>query len=158
MGRVYSAVFEGISVSAAQDLFEIQAPSDAAVRVLACYITNESSETSEQLAFAIKRGEGSVTSGSGGAAVTPRPMAKGSPAFGGSVERNNTTQMAVGTGAIVTLHREGANVVGSGFAFVPQPGAEPIITPGDFLTVELINAPAAALTMSGVIIFEEIGG
>lgn len=158
MGRVYSAVFEGVSVSAAQDLFEVVAPTDACVKVLGCWITNDTDEVSQQLAFKIVRGEGTVTSGSGGSTPTPRPLSKGDPAFGGTVEANNTTKMVVGTGALVTLHRESANVVGSGFAYVPPAGCEPIITPGDRLTVELVNAPGAAITLSGTILFEEIGG
>jgi hypothetical protein len=154
MSRVYYAAFEGISVSAAQDLFELQAPADATVVVRRITVTNETSETSEQLAIAVKRGEGTITSGSGGGTVTPVPMSKGDPAFGGTVERNNTTKAVAGTGAIKVLHREGFNVVGSGFDW----HGEIQISPSDYAIVELIGAPASALTLSGVMVFEEIGG
>lgn len=158
MGQMYSAVFEAISVSAVQDAFELQAPSDASVVIHRVVLTQEVTETSEQLPVVLTRGEGSVTSGSGGSTVTPgRLGAKGLPAFGGTVERNNTTRLAVGTGALVVLHREGWNVL-SGFDYRPTPEERPQIAPSDFFAVGLPTAPGAALTMSGVIIFEEIGG
>ena len=42
MGRMYSAVFEQVAVSVAQDLFEINAPADAIVVVHSCVITQSS--------------------------------------------------------------------------------------------------------------------
>lgn len=157
MGRLYAAVFEGVSVSAVQDLFELQAPADASVVIHRVTVTQEVSETSEQLPIQLKRGEGSVTSGSGGATVTPTPLSKGDAAFGGVVERNNTTQLAVGTGAIKIMHREGWNVL-SGYDYRPTPEERPQISPSDYFVVSLPTAPGAALTVSGVLVFEEIGG
>lgn len=154
MSRTYVAVMAGQSVAAAQGLVEIGAPADAAVRVTGIRLTNESSETSEQFAVELVRGEGAVTSGSGGAALTPVPLSKGDAAFGGTCERNNTTRLAVGTGALKTLHREGGNFVGSGFDWQ----GEIDISPGDFFELGLVGAPGAAITLSVVVEFEEIGG
>lgn len=157
MSRFYSVPFEGITVSAAQDFFEIRSSATSVTRIHRVSITNETSETSEQLVVAIKRGEGSVTSGSGGASVTPVPLSKGDPAFGGTCERNNTTKLVVGSGAIKVLHREGFNVVGSGLDWSPAKG-ECDISPSDYFVVELITAPAAGIPMSGSVEIEEIGG
>jgi hypothetical protein len=38
------------------------------------------------------------------------------------------------------------------------PETRPILSPSRRLTVELVNAPADSITMSGTILFEEIGG
>lgn len=157
MGRMYSALFEGVSVSAVQDLFELVAPTDAAVVVHRVEISQDGSETSEQLPIRMVRGEGSVTSGSGGSTPTARPLAKGDAAFGGTVEANNTTRMVAGSGALIPLARRAWNVLDR-FLFTPTPEERIVISPGDRLTVELPVAPAAALTMSGEIVFEEIGG
>lgn len=158
MGRMYVATFDAVSVSAVQDLFEIVAPSDAVVRIHSIDISNEVSETSEQLAIRLRRGEGAVTSGSGGSTNTPEPTSNGDPAFGGTVEINNTTPMVAGSGAIKEFGRYGYNVVGGGFSWVPTPECRIDISPGDRFVVNLPTAPTSALTMSGVVYLEEIGG
>lgn len=153
MGRIYSAVFEEIAVSAVQDLFELNAPSNAAVAVHALYLSQSSDagdSESEQLNVLIHRGS---TSGTGGAAVTARPLSAGDPAFGGTVERNNTTQGTEGN----QIHAESFNVM-AGLQIIWPPELRPLISPSGRLIVELQTAPADALTMSGTIYFEEIGG
>jgi hypothetical protein len=157
MSRMYTATFEGVSVSAAQDFFELVAPADAVVRVHRIVISQDTSEVSEQAVIKLVRGEGSVTSGSGGTTPTARPASKGDSAFGGTVEANNTTKMVVGTGALMVLHREGWNFL-SGFDFHPTPEERIDISHSDRLTVELVSDPSGATTMSGTIWFEEIGG
>jgi hypothetical protein len=157
MGRMYTAPFEGVAVSVAQDFFELVAPTDAVVYVHRVVITQDTSEVSEQLVCRLVRGEGTVTGGSGGSTLTPKPNAKGDPAFGGTVKANNTTKMVVGTGALSPKHREGWNVL-SGFDYHPTPEERECISPGDRITVELVTAPAASTTMSGTIVFEEVGG
>ena len=92
MGRMYSATFEEVSVTAAQDLFELNAPSDAVVVVHGVTVSQSSDagdSASEQLNVLIHRGS---TSGSGGSTPTARPMEAGDAAFGGTVEANNTSQ------------------------------------------------------------------
>jgi hypothetical protein len=153
MGRMYSATFEEVAVSAAQDLFEIVAPSDAAVVVHSLHISQSSDagdSESEQLNALIHRGS---TSGSGGSSVTPAPLQAGDAAFGGTVEANNTTQATEGT----ILHAESFNVM-AGLQIIWTPETRPVISPSGRLIVELQTAPADALTMSGTVYFEEIGG
>jgi len=150
MGRMYVGVFEQVSVSAIQDLFELNAPADAAVIVHRILITQSAGETSEQLPILIHRAS---TSGSGGTTPTASPLEVGSPAFGGTVEANNTSQGTEGT----FIHAEGFNVL-NGFDFHPTPECRPVISPSGRLVVELQAAPAAALTMNGIILFEEVGG
>jgi len=160
MGMMYRAVFEDIAVSAAQDLFEILAPADAVVKVHEVYVGQSSDygdASAEGLAISIVRGEGSVTSGSGGGSVTPAPQEKGFAAAGSVVERNNTTKMVVGTGTLVVVHNDAFNIQ-SGWQYIPTPEGRPVISPGDRLTVELVGAPADAITMSATVVFEEIGG
>jgi len=157
MSRLYSASFEAVAVSAAQDFFEVVAPSDAVVVIHRILITQDTSEVSEQAVCRLIRGEGSVTSGSGGSSPTVNPTSKGDPAFGGTVEANNTTRMVVGSGALKVMHREGWNFL-SGFDYRPTPEERIYISPGDRITVELPTAPSGSTTMSGTILFEEIGG
>jgi hypothetical protein len=160
-GRLYTAVFKAIAVTALQDLFEIKSPSDA-VTVIHSWTLTQTTEVGdaqeEMLLLTTNRGVGAVTSGSGGASVTPQPIADGDPAYGGAVERNNTTQVAVGSGSLETdLEVYGWNIRVP-FVKVYTPEERPVISPGNTWTLELETAPADSVTISGTITFEEIGG
>lgn len=153
MGRMYSAVFEEVAVTAAQDLFEIVAPADAIV-VVHGFSFSQSSDAgdseSEQLSILVHLGS---TSGSGGSTPTARPLQPGDAAFGGTVEANNTTQSTEGN----ILDARCFNVM-AGLEVVYTPETRLIISPSGRLIIELQNAPADSLTMSGSVFFEEIGG
>lgn len=153
LGRMYSAIFEEVAVTAVQDLFEINAPADAIVVIHSVIITQSSDAGDahdEQLSTIFHLGG---ASGSGGTVVTPRALQLGMPAFGGTVEANNTTQSTEGS----ILHAEAWNVR-AGLYYRPTPEERIILSPSDQLIIELQTAPADSLTMSGTVIFEEIGG
>lgn len=149
MGRKYSATFEEVAVTAAQDLFELVAPSDAVVIVHSFEISQSSDTDSEQLNLLVHRGS---TSGSGGSPVTPAPLEAGDAAFAGTCEANNTTQSTEGT----KIHSASFNVL-NGYIWMPTPEIRPVIAPSGRLIVELQTAPADSLAMSGTIYFEEVG-
>lgn len=150
---VYSATFEEVAVSAAQDFFELVAPADMSV-VLHGLVISQSSDAgdkqSEQLNVLIHRGS---TSGSGGSTPTPSPMQAGQAASTVTVEANNTSQSTEGT----ILHSECFNVMaGCQIWWIPE--CRPFISPSGRVIVELQTTPDDAITMSGTIYFEEIGG
>jgi hypothetical protein len=147
---MYSATFEEVAVSAAQDLFEINAPADSIVVVHALEISQSSDVDNENLNLLMHRGS---TSGSGGSTPTASPMEVGDAAFGGTVEANNTSPSTEGT----ILHSAAFSVL-AGYSYVWTPEARPVISPSGRLNIELQTTPADALTMSGTIYFEEIGG
>lgn len=153
MGRMYAAVFEEVAASAAQDLFEVVAPADSAVAIHGVMISQSSDagdSASEQLNILIHRAS---TSGSGGSSVTASPLNVGDAAFGGTVEANNTSQGTEGT----QLHAECFNIM-AGLCIWWTPETRLILSPSGRIVVELQSTPADALTMSGTIYFEEIGG
>lgn len=160
MGRLYTAEFNAIALTAQVDFFELVAPADAVVQVHR-FILSQHTEVKdaeeEGLLVLMKRGEGTVTSGSGGTTPTARPTQKGSPAYGGTVEANNTTKMVVGTGAIVNLYPFGWNIRAI-LDVIFTPEERPVISPSDRITLELATTPADSITFNGVIVFEEIGG
>lgn len=157
---MYTAQFNGVAVTAQQDFFELVAPADAVVYVHRIEI-EQSSEVKdaeeEGLSVLVKRGEGTVTSGTGGTTPTAIPISKGDAAFGGTVEANNTTKMTTGTGAIVTL-RSWAWNIRMPLEKIFTPEERLVISPSDRITVELATTPADSITMNGTIVFEEIGG
>jgi hypothetical protein len=141
------------TVSAAQDLIEIVAPSDAVVLIHEVHISQSSdgaSSDSEMLQTTIVRAHS--TSGSGGGSATVTPVETGQPAAGGTYERNNTTQ-ATG-GSPVTVSADAFNVL-NGFVAVFDP---PIAVSPGVRCVITVSAPADALTMSARALIDELGG
>jgi hypothetical protein len=151
---MYSATFEEVSVgTAAQDLFELVAPTDMSVAIHGLILSQSSDagdSESEQINILIHRG---TTSGSAGSTPTPAPMHVGDAASTVTVEANNTTQGTEGT----ILHSECFNVM-AGLQIWWTPETRPIISPSGRIIVEMQSTLADAVTMSGTIYFEEIGG
>ena len=155
MGRMYTAIFAGVTVDQIQDLFELNAPSDAVVILHSITLgqdTDYGDADAEGLEVRISRATGS---GSGGTAPTARPHEVGSPAFGGTVEVNNTTQ-ATGT---TELYVDVFNIQ-AGWQYRPTPEERFVLSPSGRLVLELTTDPqdSAGVVMSGSITFEEIGG
>lgn len=111
----------------------------------------------EILRLEIVRGVGTVTSGSGGSTPTAQAREDGDTAFGGTVEANNTTRMATGTGTLETLEQYGWNIR-MPMEKIYTPECRPVISPSNRWTLALPAAPADSITVSGNITFEEIGG
>ena len=155
MGRMYTAKFSSVAVSASVDVFELTAPSDAVIVIHRAEITDETSETSEQAFAKMKRGIG-ATSGSSGGSATISKHQTGDGATGATVETNNTSKMTAGGGSIEDLGSRGFNWL-TGFQYTPTPEERYVISPGERFAIE-IPAPAASRTISGELVFEEIGG
>ena len=160
MGRMYTAQVSAVAITAAQDLFEIAAPADAVVVVhnWTVFQTTDTGDAAEEiLRIETVRGIGTVASGSGGTTPTAQPVSDGDPAFGGTVEANNTTRLAVGTGTLETLSQYGWNVR-IPYTHVYTPEERPVISPSNRWTLSLPAAPADSITTSAMVTFEEIGG
>jgi hypothetical protein len=155
MGMMYAASFGAVAVTAAQDVFEITAPSNKCV-VLHEIAIEQASDAGDAQAelLRIQAIRGFTSSGSGGSGVTPAPLESGSAAAGSTVEANNTTVAT--TGATATLFDRAFNVQ-IGFFWQPTPECRIVLSPSQRLVVRN-TAPADALTMHGTMIFEEIGG
>ncbi len=160
MGRLYTVTSKAVAVSAQQDLLEILAPSDAAV-IIHDWELNQNTElgdaAEEQLAITCNRGVGAVTSGSGGTSPAVQAVADGDPAFGGTIEANNTTKMLVGSGTLEELTSHNWNVR-IPFQKIYTPETRPVISPGNRWTLELETTPADVLTVSVTATLEEVGG
>lgn len=159
MARTYTASFKAVAVTAQQDFFEIAAPSTGSI-VIHAWLLSQSTEVGdameEMLQLTTNRGEGTVTSGSGGSTLTARPLSRGDSAAGAVVEANNTTKMVVGTGTLVELEVHSWNVRVP-YQWIYTPETRPIIRPSDRWTLELETTPADSITINGTIWFEEIG-
>jgi hypothetical protein len=156
VGRMYSISFEAVTVTVAQDFFELLSTTEKPFKVHALSISQSSDAgdaASEQLIVRIFRVTASPTSGSGGSTATPTPLIPNDAASSVTAEINNTTRLTGGTA--VTLHRQCFNVM-AGLDIVFTPECRPVVAGATRLVVGLEAAPADSLTMSGTIYIEEI--
>lgn len=154
MGSVYTAVFDGVSVSAIADLFYLKPASTRAVVIHEVRISQETSETSEQLPLKLFRT--ATDNSANGTANTPAPLNLNAAAAAGCTVRTNITGASLATETTL-LRVESENVLG-GWHYLPTP-EDRIVIPagGNGFVVKLKTAPAAALTLDGVMVFEELG-
>jgi hypothetical protein len=161
MGQVtHTAGFKAVAITVAQDLFEVRASSSSIIVVhgFSLFQTTDLGDAAEEvLRLTTNRGSGSVTSGSGGTTATAALVTRANTAFGGTVEVNNTTVLAVGSGTLTNdMEHIGWNIrIPQNFWWTPE--ARPIILPSDYWTLELEAAPADSVTVSGTIYLEQIG-
>lgn len=156
MSRMYAITFENVSVTAAQDLFEIGPAANKPIRIHSIYLSQSSDvgDAAEEM-LRVKVIRGHATSGSGGSAATPRPLNPSDAAAGAVAETNNTTIASAGTA--VDLHAESFNIR-AGWQYVPTPETRPEASQTNAsIVVRLMAAPADALSMSGTLNFEELG-
>jgi hypothetical protein len=153
---VNSAQFNGVAITAQQDLFELVAPALKAVRLLMVKLTQTTEvgdAQEENLSILFKRGQ--TTSGSGGATGVTVVNLRGETAGTAAIETNNTTKASVGT--ILTFDND-VWYERAPFLWVPPTEALiPVITAGVRMTVELATTPGDSITANGVIYWEEIG-
>lgn len=153
--RTYTVSFAAVSISAAQDLFEITAAAGKTLRIAGLFLGQYSDfgdAQDELLSIAIKSGQ--TVSGSGGSAPTPVPTGVTDVAAGFSAEVNNTTK--ANTGTIVTHHSDVWVVRGGNQWWFPE-NYRVELTGGRRATVELVAAPADAITANGTLYVEEMG-
>lgn len=153
---VYTAAFSAVSVSAAQDLWEIATPSDSEVRILEVRFgqySDAGAAEAELLGVTFRTGD--TVSGSGGSTITPTNVRRytGGATASSTVERNNTTQ-ANTSGVVVWAD---AWNVQAPFLWVPAEDCRAFIAAKGSRFVVTLTAPADAITMNGTITFEEIG-
>lgn len=155
MGRIYSASFENVAVTAIQDLFEINAPSAKSVVIHSAKIgqTSDFGDAQDEC-IRLRFIEGYTTSGSGGNSFTAVPLDKGDSAFGGTCEINNTTVANTGTAVIKSM---GVWNVRTEWIYMPTPETRIRLAGGLRLVLHMPAAPADSLSISGEIVFEEIG-
>lgn len=151
MGRIYSVPYSGTITNAGgdSDLLEIL-PADDKPCKLRGFIISQSSEVQEAqeeaLRLSIIRMPATVTSGSGGSAVTPVPMDSADVAAGFAAECNNTT-IATTNGTAVTVVELGWNERISPFDFwFPDERFCPKAKQGEALLVRMQSTPADDLT------------
>lgn len=155
MARIYTISFEGIAVSAAQDLFMIAPIANVPIELISLELgqtTELADAEEEQLQIEIIRGN--TTVGSGGASVTPARRDIRDSASVATCRRNDTTRATAGSP--ITLLQTSWNIR-SPFLWMPVPEGRFRCDAGQTrITVGLDDAPADSITMYGTLVFQEI--
>jgi hypothetical protein len=149
---MYSVLMPSIAVSAAQDLITITAGTNNSLVVHSAVFSQSSDygdAAAEGLRFIIKQGS---TVGSGGTTQTPAAIDAGLGASDASARKNDTTAATGGT----NVYEENANIQ-AGWFYRPTPEERITIAGGTLVVFNLPTAPTDALTMSGTVLFEELG-
>ena len=156
--RVYTVSFENVSVSAAQDFFEITPADDKPVKILGWNLENvggtaDAGDAQEEFwRLSIVRGH--TTSGSGGSAPTPQPVLFNSAAAGFTAEVNNTT---IASTSGTTIWTGGYNVRVAPNPFWLPDEAQFGATQGNTtIVLRLLSTPADAVSMSGTMYVAEL--
>lgn len=154
--RLYIVQFQGVTISAVQDLIDITPADDKPVCLVEAHITQSSDygdAQDEGLSISIFRGNATV--GSGGSAPTPVPVVASDAAAGFTARVNDTTAASAGTP--VRLLSEAANVR-VGWHYVPVPEARIVMSQAQvILSIRLNAAPADALVCDGWALIGELG-
>lgn len=156
-GRRYVSLIDSVAVTTAIEFFWGTAPTDAVVFLEEVCITQDASETSEQLLLSLART--ATDSSAGGSANTPNPLEVGDPAFGGTIR----TAVAAATSTDTTMIRQEAQNILNGWLWKgsyeePLLIMSPTAGTASRFVLRCVNAPGASLNFSGYIIFREIGG
>jgi hypothetical protein len=152
--RKYDAPFKAIAVSAAIDVFEVNASSTKITWITGIEFgqyTDFADAQDELLSCTWIQAHS--TSGSGGASVTPNPHGSDA-AYGGTVERTNTTQA---TGGSPIDRRAFSWNVRAGYVMHWDPGSWLMVPSNGGRVVLAQTAPADSITMNGTIYLAEAG-
>jgi hypothetical protein len=155
-GRIYTVEFEGTAVTTAVDVWELDAAAEKPCEVLGwdLWASSEVGDAAEEI-LRYRWVRGNTTSGTGGAATTPRPCNPSDAAAGFVAEANNTTAASAGTA--VNLGSHGLNVrQGSAPIWLPE-GCEIGFSGTGLLVLRLLAAPADSVTMGGTVWVREAG-
>lgn len=155
MRGIYTVEFENVSVTAAQDLFELTPAANKAITIVGLELSQSSDvgdAAEEILRYRIIRGH--ATSGSAGSAPTPAPLDPNGSAASFTAEANNTTIASAGTP--INLHSGTFNIRSGLFLWLPPECVWKCTNTQTLVVVRLMAAPADALSMSGTVYVHEL--
>jgi hypothetical protein len=155
MSRPYVIQFNNVSVSAAQDLFNVAATSGMSFMLHQFELNSENSSSAAELRVVIKRLTATVTNGSGGSAATISPIGSSLDTTATVTGRLNDTTRATTSGTTTNLFPFGWNVL-NGLFFCPPPEIRPVFGLSQNMLIGLETAPASATTMNGYVVIEEL--
>lgn len=157
-GRLYTIVFENVTVTAAQDLFSASGSSGKICRVKRVVLgaSDTTLQTAQSLRLRIQFMPKTITLGSGGSAPTPQPVDSGDAAASFTAHVNDTT-VATTSGTASNQVCQGVhNFAGWDFTLDPPIpfGAQGTSVEG--IAIDLLSTVSGTCHFSGTAWIEEI--
>lgn len=150
-GRIYTANFSNVTLSAAQDLFCLVSSSTRIVALLSITLGQVTATSIANQRIRLIRGASTVV-GSGGATVAATPWVPNDAASTATVRANDTAQSTI---AGVDLWDDQWNLL-NGFLWVPPTQSRPpLIGPSQMFRLSLDSAPTN-IVANGSFVFEEL--
>ncbi len=154
MSEVFTIVCENITVSAAQDVLAAYAASTKKLRLLAVEMAQNGQTTVGNYPMRIRYLPATVSTGSGGAAVTPHNVNPDGAAAGFTARRNDTSQATTG-GTAVDVVATQFNPIQGYYWEPPQRGESPKADVSTAFILSL-DAVSGSFAVSATMWFEEI--
>ena len=155
MSRRYSVAFENVSITLAQDLFNLAPAADKPIRIRGVTLCNvggaaDAGDAQEELLrLSIRRFGATVTNGTGGTSPTPMTKDVDDVAAGFTCRVNDATTRASTSGTNSLWMPDGWNVRIPYALFFPEKHQLQAQTTGQRIIIGLDTAPADALSVSG---------
>lgn len=153
-GRIYTVGFQNVTLSAVQDMISITVGTSKIIAILSVNIGQVTATSVANQRIRLRYLPVTVTAGSGGSVVTPRPIVSGDAAATVTARQNDTTQ-ATTNGTAVDLWDDSWNVVNGFLWTAPVPSRPPVIGISGAFVVSLDTAPSSLVTNMSVM-FEEL--
>jgi len=152
-GRLYSITVNGVTLSAAQDLFSLKNDATHIIGIHSVSFGQITGTTVANLRVRHRYMPATFTQGSGGSSATINKWITGDAASSVTARINDTTQGTTG-GTAVDLGGEAINTVNGWVWYPPIPGRPFLIPISAGFVVSLDSAPAS-LVSNATIVFEE---
>jgi hypothetical protein len=155
MARIYTAGFQAVAITAAQDLLYLLASSTVPIEIHSVTLSQKTLSSWEGKDISLRRLAATVTAGSGGASITPTTHTPNDAAAVTTARRNDTT-VATTSGAN-TIIKPFNWLFLNEFYWSPAGYDDRIIlAPSTAFVVRLDTAPSASMTASGEVTFAEL--
>lgn len=156
MPRNYVVTFEGVTVTAAQDLIQLTGAAGKIIRPIRAWVKNTDTTlaTAQMLQTRCRFLPATVTPGSGGSTPAIGKVDPGDAAASFTALANNTSKATTGGTAVVL--DEGGDHIFSGYDNTFN--VRTPIGPSEAFVFELLSTVSGTVHLSGGVLVEEIGG
>lgn len=154
--RLYSFVFENVTVAALQDLMLVKASATNGLELRRASLSASGVTAAAEIRLRLKRLPATVTVGTGGTAPTINKVSsRNNIAALSSARANDITTQATSGGTIATLANWNWNVLQEFMEVPPTEGERWECDVSEALCLDVIAAPASTV-LSGILVFKEV--
>jgi hypothetical protein len=153
---IFSAPINAVAVSAIQDLFSLKVGTTYPILIHEIRLGQKTLTATEGKEIEFHRLTATVTQGTGGTAPTPVLHSPGGAASTVTARINDVTTQCTSSGTDTKIQSDVWQFL-NGYFYLPAPEDRLFFAPSTAFSLKLPTAPSASMTVSGVIVWEELG-